>query len=151
MIYTKLSYRMSLKHVLIYIWLSSSSRRGRIIDDQLLDLALMSNYSLLCGLLLTRCQYLHRFNIVRGLIIQQSHIFSQNYYSVILFFVFCKVFETFLLCTNMCIRQMDHADDYHVKYSTFYENFLQLENVILSARYLLVWQSIFILFRINPK
>ena len=29
-----------------------------------LDLALMTNYPLLCGLLLARCQYLHRSNIV---------------------------------------------------------------------------------------
>ena len=34
-----------LKHVLIYIWLSSSSGRGRSMDDQVLDLALMTNYS----------------------------------------------------------------------------------------------------------
>ena len=40
-----LSSRMSLKHVLIYIWLSSSSERGRSMDDQVLDLALMTNYS----------------------------------------------------------------------------------------------------------
>ena len=36
------------KHVLIYIWLSSSSGRERSIDDQLddqLDLALVTNYS----------------------------------------------------------------------------------------------------------
>ena len=33
------------KHVLIYIWLSSSSGRGKSINDQLLDLALMTNYS----------------------------------------------------------------------------------------------------------
>ena len=35
----------ALKHVLIYIWLSSSSGRGRSIDDQVLDLALVTNYS----------------------------------------------------------------------------------------------------------
>ena len=33
------------KHVPIYIWLSSSSGRGRSVDDQVLDLALMTNYS----------------------------------------------------------------------------------------------------------
>ena len=35
----------SSKHVLICIWLSLLSGRGRSIDDQLLDLALMTNYS----------------------------------------------------------------------------------------------------------
>ena len=29
----------------VYIWLSSSSGRERCIDDQLLDLALVTNYS----------------------------------------------------------------------------------------------------------
>ena len=33
------------KHVLVYICLSSSSGRGKSIDDQVLDLALMTNYS----------------------------------------------------------------------------------------------------------
>ena len=56
-------YSVSLKHVLIYIWLSSSSGRGRSIDDQVLDLALIHS-PLSCGLLLARCQYLHRSNIV---------------------------------------------------------------------------------------
>ena len=49
----------------IYIWLSSSSGRGKSIDDQLLDLALMTNYSQSTFMLLTHCQYLHKFNIVR--------------------------------------------------------------------------------------
>ena len=40
-----LFFLMSLKHVLIYIWLSSSSGRGRSIDDQVLDLVLITNYS----------------------------------------------------------------------------------------------------------
>ena len=31
-----------LNHVLIYIWLSSSSGRGRSMDDQVLDLALFT-------------------------------------------------------------------------------------------------------------
>ena len=47
--------RMSPKRVLIYIWLSSSSGRGRSIDDQVLDLALMTNYSQSTFLLLARC------------------------------------------------------------------------------------------------
>ena len=51
MFYAELCYVMlcytvlSLEHVLIYIWLSSSSGRGRSIDDQVLDLALVTNYS----------------------------------------------------------------------------------------------------------
>ena len=62
MIYAKLSYGILyyailwyslvfclpcsiLKHVLIYIWLSSSSGSGRSMDDQVLDLALITNYS----------------------------------------------------------------------------------------------------------
>ena len=56
MFYARLSYTMlfcdflvclsTVKHVLIYIWLSSSSGRGRSMDDQVLDLALMTNYSI---------------------------------------------------------------------------------------------------------
>ena len=68
MIKNVLCCRMSIQHVLIYIWLSSSSERGRSIDDQLLDLALVTktiHSPLLCGLLLAHCQYFHRFNIVR--------------------------------------------------------------------------------------
>ena len=34
------------------------------MDDQVLDLALMTNYSQSTFMLLARCQYLHRFNIV---------------------------------------------------------------------------------------
>ena len=41
----RIFYAMSLKHILTYVWLSSSSGRGKSIDDQLLDLALMTNYS----------------------------------------------------------------------------------------------------------
>ena len=63
MFYAMLS--MSLKYVLVYIWLSSSSGSGRSIDDQLLDLALTTNYSQSTFMLLARCQYLHRFNIAR--------------------------------------------------------------------------------------
>ena len=45
-------------YALTYIWLSSSNGRERSIDDQVLDLALMTIYSpLLCGLLLARCHY----------------------------------------------------------------------------------------------
>ena len=59
-----LSYSI-LKHVLIYIWLSSSSGRGRSMDDQVLDLALMTNYSQSIFMwTVASCQYLHRFNIV---------------------------------------------------------------------------------------
>ena len=59
MFYSKLSYSILslfssilvclsqsiLKHILIYICFSSSSGRGRSIDDQVLELALMTNYS----------------------------------------------------------------------------------------------------------
>ena len=40
---TMLCYPVLFCSILIYIWLSSSS--GRSIDDQVLDLALMTNYS----------------------------------------------------------------------------------------------------------
>ena len=51
-----------------YIWLSSPSGRGRSIDDNnywILPLRLTIHSPLLCGLLLARCHYLHRFDIVR--------------------------------------------------------------------------------------
>ena len=43
-IIVSLSLSLSLS-IYIYIWLSSSSERRRSIDDQVLDLALMTNYS----------------------------------------------------------------------------------------------------------
>ena len=66
-------------YVLIYIWLLSSSGRGRNIDDQVLDLALMTNYSQstfmchCCWLVVSICID----SVLSGLVVQHLEILGK--------------------------------------------------------------------------